>query len=92
MDRLVSRLILGLGGAENVVDIEPCIQRIRVEVRDPAAVDETLLRQPEVLAVVRSGEVVQIVAGRISDDLADKISHATGVPLHTVANNAPSTP
>lgn len=66
-------LIDALGGRGNIRDIEPCALRIRVEVDDQAAVEEAALRLDCVLAVVRSGDVVQIVAGLASDAIADEM-------------------
>lgn len=37
--------------------------RIRIEVESPELVDEERLRVPEVLALVRSGNIVQLVTG-----------------------------
>lgn len=78
---LVDALVDGLGGPRNIVEIEPCILRIRVVVADQALVDESRLRRPGVLAVVRSGEVVQVVAGPISDGIAAAMSASLGLPL-----------
>ena len=63
-------LIEALGGRENIVDIEPCLMRIRVEVRTQRAVAENGLRLPEILAVVRSGAYVQLVAGLKTEEIA----------------------
>lgn len=63
-------ILSALGGNENVVDLEPCITRLRVEVSDPALVDEETLRSNGVFGVVRSGRVVQVVVGPEADDLA----------------------
>ncbi len=66
-------LIDALGGSGNIRDIEPCALRIRVEVDDQATVEEAALRLDCVLAVVRSGDVVQIVAGLASDAIAEEM-------------------
>lgn len=58
-----SLLLQSLGGASNIRDIEPCMLRIRIEVESPELVDEESLRVPEVLALVRSGNIVQLVTG-----------------------------
>ena len=58
-----SLLLQSLGGASNIRDIEPCMLRIRIEVESPELVDEEGLRLPEVLALVRSGNIVQLVTG-----------------------------
>lgn len=77
-------LIEALGGRENIVDIEPCLMRIRVEVRTQRAVAENGLRLPEILAVVRSGAYVQLVAGLKTEEIASdmkslvaNVSHGT---------------
>ena len=56
-------ILQGMGGCDNVVDLEPCALRIRVQVRDQDSIDEHLLRQPPVIAVVRSGDGVPLVTG-----------------------------
>lgn len=63
-------ILAALGGHGNVVDLEPCITRLRVEVTDPALVDEVSLRDTGAFGVVRSGRVVQVVVGPEADDLA----------------------
>ena len=67
-------ILAALGGAPNVVEVEPCITRLRVEVRDPAVVGESGLKSTGAFGVVRSGRVVQIVVGPEADDLADEIA------------------
>lgn len=68
-----SMLLCALGGPSNLRDLESCVLRIRVEVYEPALVDEEALRIPGVLAVVRSGNIVQIVAGTRSDAIYEQI-------------------
>ncbi|WP_455151586.1 PTS transporter subunit EIIB [Schaalia odontolytica] len=63
-------LIDALGGYLNIVEVEPCTMRIRIQVKSQRDVDEAALRVDGVLAVVRSGDVVQIVCGAQSDDVA----------------------
>ena len=38
------QILAGLGGADNVVEIEACITRLRTEVTDPGKVDEAALK------------------------------------------------
>ncbi len=73
-----ARLIEGLGGPDNVVGLESCVLRVRVEVHDPARVDSLVLRIPEVLAVVRSDTIVQIVVGPGADVLAAAMEELLG--------------
>ena len=87
-------LIDALGGHLNIVEVEPCTMRIRVQVKSQRDVDEAALRVDGVLAVVRSGDVVQIVCGAQSDDVAaamieklrgvahDTLSESLSKPVH----------
>ena len=48
-------IVAGLGGAENIVEIEPCTTRLRTEVRDASLVDEAVLKRAGAIAVMRTG-------------------------------------
>ena len=63
----------GLGGSDNIVDIEACITRLRTEVSDAAKVDEAALKAAGAMGVVKSGNVVQVVVGPEAENLADDI-------------------
>lgn len=67
-------MLAALGGSDNVVELEPCITRLRVEVSDPAMVNEESLRENGAFGVVRSGRVVQVVVGPEADELAKEIT------------------
>lgn len=73
MSSKAERILAGLGGADNVVEIEPCITRLRTEVNDGSLVDEAALKAAGAHGVVRSGNVVQVVVGPEADTLADDI-------------------
>ena len=79
-------LIDALGGHLNIVEVEPCTMRIRVQVKSQRDVDEAAVRVDGVLAVVRSGDVVQIVCGAQSDDVAASMI----AKLRGVAHDTPS--
>ncbi|MBD9700448.1 PTS glucose/sucrose transporter subunit IIB [Flavimobilis sp. GY10621] len=67
------KILSALGGGSNVVDLEPCITRLRVEVTDPALVDEAKLKETGAFGVVRSGRIIQVIVGPEADDLADEL-------------------
>ena len=67
------RILAALGGAENIVEIEPCITRLRAEVDDPRLVDEPALKAAGAHGVLRSGSVVQVVVGPQADTIASDI-------------------
>jgi N-acetylglucosamine PTS system EIIB component len=73
MSSKAEQILAGLGGADNVVEIEACITRLRTEVEDASKVDETALKTAGAHGVVKSGNVVQVVVGPEADNLADDI-------------------
>lgn len=67
------QILAALGGLTNVVDLEPCITRLRVEVGDAQLVDENALKESGAFGVVRSGRVVQVIVGPEADNLAAEL-------------------
>ncbi len=60
----VSKMIVdGLGGAENIEDLDCCATRLRVTVADGEKVDEGLLKQSGAAGVIKKGTGVQIIYG-----------------------------
>lgn len=73
MSSKAERILAGLGGAENVVEIEACITRLRTEVSDASLVDEAALKSAGAHGVLKAGTIVQVVVGPEADNLADDI-------------------
>ena len=73
MSSKAEQILAGLGGADNVVDIEACITRLRTEVTDPALVNEAALKAAGAHGVFRSGTIVQVIVGPEAENLADDI-------------------
>jgi N-acetylglucosamine PTS system EIIB component len=67
------KLVAGLGGAANIIEIEPCITRLRTEVEDASLVDEGVLKSAGAHGVMRSGTVVQVILGPEADTIASDI-------------------
>jgi PTS system N-acetylglucosamine-specific IIB component len=67
------QILAALGGDDNIVDLEPCITRLRVEVTDPSLINEAGLKAAGAIAVVQSGRVVQVIVGPEADTLASDI-------------------
>ncbi len=60
----VSALILrGLGGKENLTDIDCCATRLRITVEEPSLVSESLLKQSGASGVIKKGNGVQVIYG-----------------------------
>ena len=49
------QILAALGGAGNIVEIEPCITRLRTEVKDPSVVDQAALKAAGAHGVMASG-------------------------------------
>ena len=73
MSTKAEQILAGLGGADNIDDIEACITRLRTEVKDPSLVDQAALKAAGAHGVVASGKVVQVVVGPEADNLAEDI-------------------
>ncbi|MFC4556195.1 PTS transporter subunit EIIB [Georgenia faecalis] len=71
------RILAGLGGVENIREVEPCITRLRAEVADPALVDRVALRAAGCHGVVINGRVVQVVVGPEVDVLVSELEDLT---------------
>lgn len=67
------QIVDGLGGLANIVEVEPCITRLRTEVEDPELVDQAALKAAGAYGVVVSGNVVQVVVGPEADTIASDI-------------------
>lgn len=73
MSSKAEKILAGLGGADNIVEIEPCITRLRTEVKDGRLVDQAALKAAGAHGVIASGNVIQVVVGPEADNLAEDI-------------------
>ncbi|MBY6366404.1 glucose PTS transporter subunit EIIB [Rhodococcoides corynebacterioides] len=67
------QIVAGLGGANNIVEIEACITRLRTEVRDGSLVNEAALKSAGAHGVFAKGTAVQVIVGPEADTLAEDI-------------------
>ncbi|MFE1786545.1 glucose PTS transporter subunit EIIB, partial [Streptomyces sp. NPDC059506] len=49
------KIVAGLGGLDNIVEVEGCVTRLRTEVDDVSKVDETALKAAGAHGVVKMG-------------------------------------
>ncbi|MDQ3735516.1 MAG: PTS glucose/sucrose transporter subunit IIB [Actinomycetota bacterium] len=73
MSTQAEQIVAGLGGADNILDLEPCITRLRSEVRDASLVDDAALKAAGAHGVLRSGTVIQVIVGPQADNIASDI-------------------
>lgn len=64
------QILAGLGGDDNILDLEPCTTRLRVEVKDPSLVNDAALKAAGAFGVVRGGDAIQVVVGPEADNIA----------------------
>ena len=73
-----SLILRGLGGRENIRDLDCCATRLRVTVKDPDLVTDSLLKMSGAAGVIRRGNGVQVVYGPrgnvIKSELDDYLS------------------
>ncbi|GGT14422.1 glucose PTS transporter subunit EIIB [Streptomyces chromofuscus] len=67
------KIVAGLGGIDNIEEVEGCITRLRVEVADPSLVDDAALKGAGAHGVVKMGSAIQVVIGTDADPLAADI-------------------
>ncbi|WP_079152405.1 glucose PTS transporter subunit EIIB [Streptomyces sp. RTd22] len=67
------KIVAGLGGIDNIVEVEGCITRLRTEVKDPSLVDEAALKATGAHGVVKMGSAIQVVIGTDADPIAAEI-------------------
>lgn len=62
-DMVSARILKGLGGKENLSDLDCCATRLRVTVMDSALVSDEILKQSGASAVIHKGNGVQVIYG-----------------------------
>jgi PTS system N-acetylglucosamine-specific IIB component len=66
-------ILAALGGKDNIIEIEPCITRLRCEVEDGSVVDEAALKAAGAMGVMKAGNMVQVIVGPQADVIASDI-------------------
>lgn len=72
-DSVAEQLIAAFGGRENLVNVDACITRLRVEVADAGKVDKARLKNLGAASVVEVGNSVQAVFGTRAESLKSDI-------------------
>lgn len=72
----VNELIDALGGRDNLREVDACITRLRVTVKDPSKVasNEKFNNELKARGVIRSGNGVQIIYGPLAEILKNEIN------------------
>lgn len=62
-DNISEILVDGLGGIENIDNVECCATRLRINVKDSEKVNEELLKQSGCAGIIKKGKGIQIIFG-----------------------------
>ena len=92
-DTKAERLIAAFGGRENLVNVDACITRLRMEVADKDKVDKARLKALGAAGVIEVGNNVQAIFGTQAEILKGEITDAMAGPIPVVvAPPVPDTP
>ncbi|WP_414838851.1 PTS transporter subunit IIBC [Carnobacterium sp. TMP28] len=76
----VTDIIALLGGPSNITDVDACMTRLRVSVKDPDLVgDEVAWKKAGALGLIKKGQGIQAVYGPKADVLKSDIQDALGI-------------
>lgn len=62
-DRVSELIVQGLGGKNNLADVDCCATRLRITVKDASKVQDSLLKESGASGVIHKGNGVQIIYG-----------------------------
>ena len=72
---IAKKILAGCGGKGNIVSIDNCVTRLRLEVRDMTAVNDKAIKAAGVTGVIKPGKTsVQIIVGTKVQFVADAFS------------------
>ena len=72
---IAKKILAGCGGKRNIVSIDNCVTRLRLEVRDMTAVNDKAIKAAGVAGVIKPGKTsVQVIVGTKVQFVADAFS------------------
>jgi PTS system glucose-specific IIC component len=78
-NRLPAQLVAAFGGKDNIIGLDACITRLRVEVRDPARAHPDDLKRLGASGVVQVGNNLQAIFGTRSENLKTDMEEYMGL-------------
>ncbi|MBZ9636269.1 N-acetylglucosamine-specific PTS transporter subunit IIBC [Clostridium sp. FP1] len=71
--QIASIILEGVGGKENVVSIDNCVTRLRLEIKDQVSVNEKIIKSSGAMGVMRPGKTsLQVIVGTKVQFVADE--------------------
>ena len=74
----IDNIIQGLGGADNINEVENCFTRLRVNVKEINQIDESLINKVENSGIVKKGNDVQIIFGLKVPEICTQVREKIG--------------
>ncbi len=78
LDSISAVITRGLGGIDNISDVDCCATRLRITVNDPEKVKDEILKQSGSRGIIKKGQGVQVIYGPhvtvIKSDLEDYLA------------------
>ena len=71
-----NKLLVCLGGKENIEELENCFTRLRVNVKNPDLINEDLINHVPNSGINRNGNNIQIIFGMKVAEMRDKVENA----------------
>lgn len=94
-DTISAAIIKGLGGKDNISDVDCCATRLRITVKNPDIVSDSLLKQSGASGVVHKGNGIQIIYGPqvsvVKSKLEDFMDSADADRLDEILGSASET-
>lgn len=89
---LAQNVLNGLGGKENIVSLDACITRLRVQVKDAGHVNKEQLKDLGAAGILEVGNSVQVIFGTRSETIKHQIhelmtQQSVEPPINTNENN-----
>ena len=71
---MAAKIYEGLGGSSNIISIENCITRLRIEVKDGSKVDQKKIKEAKISGIKITGQnSMQIIVGPQVQFVAEEI-------------------
>ncbi|ABM03776.1 PTS system IIB component, Glc family [Psychromonas ingrahamii 37] len=73
--KMAAELITALGGEQNIEQLDACLTRLRISVKETKKVDQAHLKELGALGVVIIGNIIQVLLGTKSDDYRQEMQN-----------------
>ncbi|MFN9067230.1 MAG: glucose PTS transporter subunit IIA, partial [Bdellovibrionales bacterium] len=77
----IEKIASALGGPENWLQVEACITRLRMKVKDSSLINEAQLRHLGAVGIMKAGQNVQVVFGTQSDSIREALLKVEKKPI-----------